>query len=227
VHAYSLFVWLVADGWCWFVLREKYCWLVAGVWFVLREKYCWLVSDKPNEQGATPSTAEVEDAWRSDGANGDWWVYHALVVYILLGDILKFDIMFASLSRFDTTITTTCGVTLTFGSVKFWKVCKLKVNFRRLVGGLSVDFVVREKYRSLNDFRWLALICYERKYCWLVLIGQTNKTEQTSQTIISSTSESGLSISIYIGRVFSTSRSNYSHIGISQTIGYFCILEVS
>jgi hypothetical protein len=26
IHAYiSLFVWLVADGWCWFVLREKYC----------------------------------------------------------------------------------------------------------------------------------------------------------------------------------------------------------
>jgi hypothetical protein len=44
-------VWLVADGWCWFVLREKYCWLVAGGWFVLREKYCWLVADKPNEQG--------------------------------------------------------------------------------------------------------------------------------------------------------------------------------
>jgi hypothetical protein len=48
----SLFVWLVADGWCWFVLREKYCWLVAGGWFVLREKYCWLVADKPSEQGA-------------------------------------------------------------------------------------------------------------------------------------------------------------------------------
>jgi hypothetical protein len=47
----SLFGWLVADGWCWFVLREKYCWLVAGGWFVLREKYCWLVADKPNEQG--------------------------------------------------------------------------------------------------------------------------------------------------------------------------------
>jgi hypothetical protein len=30
----SLFVWLVADGWCWFVLREKYCWLVADGWFV-------------------------------------------------------------------------------------------------------------------------------------------------------------------------------------------------
>jgi hypothetical protein len=28
----------LADGWCWFVLREKYWWLVAGGWFVLREK---------------------------------------------------------------------------------------------------------------------------------------------------------------------------------------------
>jgi hypothetical protein len=46
----SLFVWLVADGWCWFVLREKYCWLVASGWFVVREKYCWLVADKPSEQ---------------------------------------------------------------------------------------------------------------------------------------------------------------------------------
>jgi hypothetical protein len=26
----SLFGWLVADGWCWFVLREEYRWLVAG-----------------------------------------------------------------------------------------------------------------------------------------------------------------------------------------------------
>jgi hypothetical protein len=26
----GLFVWLVADDWCWFVLREKYCWLVVG-----------------------------------------------------------------------------------------------------------------------------------------------------------------------------------------------------
>jgi hypothetical protein len=42
----------VADGWYWFVLREKYCWLVVGGWFVLREKYCWLVADKPNEEGA-------------------------------------------------------------------------------------------------------------------------------------------------------------------------------
>jgi hypothetical protein len=35
-----------------FVMREKYCWLIAGGWFVLREKYCWLVTDKPNEQAA-------------------------------------------------------------------------------------------------------------------------------------------------------------------------------
>jgi hypothetical protein len=47
----SLFGWLVADGWCWFVVREEYCWLVAGGWFVLRDKYCWLVADKPSEQG--------------------------------------------------------------------------------------------------------------------------------------------------------------------------------
>jgi hypothetical protein len=45
----------VADGWYWFVLREKYCWLVVGGWFVLREKYCWLVADKPSEQGAYES----------------------------------------------------------------------------------------------------------------------------------------------------------------------------
>jgi hypothetical protein len=56
-----MFVWLVADGWCWFVLREKYCWLVAGGWFALKEKYCWLVVDKPSKQGA----AEVISDGRS------------------------------------------------------------------------------------------------------------------------------------------------------------------
>jgi hypothetical protein len=25
----SLFGWLVADDWCWFVMKEEYCWLVA------------------------------------------------------------------------------------------------------------------------------------------------------------------------------------------------------
>jgi hypothetical protein len=33
---YSLVGWLVADGWCWFVLREEYCWLVlAGCWWLV------------------------------------------------------------------------------------------------------------------------------------------------------------------------------------------------
>jgi hypothetical protein len=41
-----MFVWLVADGWCCFVLREKYCWLVVDDWFVLTEK--------PSEQGRVP-----------------------------------------------------------------------------------------------------------------------------------------------------------------------------
>jgi hypothetical protein len=54
--SFHLFGWLVADGWCWFALREEYCWLVAGGWFVVRQKYCWLVADKPSEQGA----AEVQ-----------------------------------------------------------------------------------------------------------------------------------------------------------------------
>jgi hypothetical protein len=49
----SLFGWLVGDDWCWFNLREQYCWLVAGGWFVLRGKYCWLVADKPTEQGVS------------------------------------------------------------------------------------------------------------------------------------------------------------------------------
>jgi hypothetical protein len=52
-----MFGWLVADGWCCFVLREKYCWLVAGGWFVVREKYRWLVADKSSEQG--PCSARV------------------------------------------------------------------------------------------------------------------------------------------------------------------------
>jgi hypothetical protein len=51
VRMSSLFGWLVADGWCWFVLREEYSWLVVGGWFVMREKYCWLMADKPSEQG--------------------------------------------------------------------------------------------------------------------------------------------------------------------------------
>jgi hypothetical protein len=56
----SMFVFLVADDRCWFVLREKYCWLIAGGWFVLTEKYCWLVADKPNEQAGLPVFFSLE-----------------------------------------------------------------------------------------------------------------------------------------------------------------------
>jgi hypothetical protein len=47
----SLFGWLVADGWCWFVLREEYCWLVAaGCWWLVRSERKVLLADKPSEQ---------------------------------------------------------------------------------------------------------------------------------------------------------------------------------
>jgi hypothetical protein len=41
-----------AGGW-WLVLvyRVGDGWLVGDGWFILREKYCWLVADKPNEHG--------------------------------------------------------------------------------------------------------------------------------------------------------------------------------
>jgi hypothetical protein len=55
----SLFGWLVADGWCWFLLREEYCWLVAGGWFAVREKYCWLVANKPSKQGDCLSSSHA------------------------------------------------------------------------------------------------------------------------------------------------------------------------
>jgi hypothetical protein len=52
----SLFVWLVADGWCWFVLREKYWWLVcyerkntAGWWLISQANR----ADHPSEFGTT------------------------------------------------------------------------------------------------------------------------------------------------------------------------------
>jgi hypothetical protein len=31
-------------------MRKKYYWLVVGGWFVLKEKYCWLVANKSKEQ---------------------------------------------------------------------------------------------------------------------------------------------------------------------------------
>jgi hypothetical protein len=42
-HICRLFGWLVADGWCWFVLREEYCWLVAaGCWWLIRSDGSWM-----------------------------------------------------------------------------------------------------------------------------------------------------------------------------------------
>jgi hypothetical protein len=37
-------------SWLVLIFSER-SWLVAGGWFVLREKYCWLVVDKPSEHG--------------------------------------------------------------------------------------------------------------------------------------------------------------------------------
>jgi hypothetical protein len=45
----SLFVWLVL------ICCERKV-LLAGCWFVLKEKYCWLVADKPSEQAADHET---------------------------------------------------------------------------------------------------------------------------------------------------------------------------
>jgi len=37
---------IAAGGWCWFVVRENYCWLAGGwCWFGVREKYCWLAGE--------------------------------------------------------------------------------------------------------------------------------------------------------------------------------------
>jgi hypothetical protein len=40
------FGWVVADGWCWFVLREEYCWLVlAGCWWLICSERKVLVAE--------------------------------------------------------------------------------------------------------------------------------------------------------------------------------------
>jgi hypothetical protein len=74
VQVLSLFGWLVADDWCWFVLREEYCWLVTGGWFVVREKYCCLVADKPSEQGVRRSICRVNRVLSQVGPSGGWVV---------------------------------------------------------------------------------------------------------------------------------------------------------
>jgi hypothetical protein len=55
----GLLVWLVADGWCWFVLREKYYWLVAGGWFLIWGKSTaswWLISQSNRARAAQKAT---------------------------------------------------------------------------------------------------------------------------------------------------------------------------
>jgi hypothetical protein len=42
---------MAGAGLFWEKSTAGWFWLVAGGWFVLREKYCWLVADKPSEQG--------------------------------------------------------------------------------------------------------------------------------------------------------------------------------
>jgi hypothetical protein len=52
--------WLVIDGWCWFVMREKYCWLITSGWFVLRENTAgwWLISQANRALAGALSAAE-------------------------------------------------------------------------------------------------------------------------------------------------------------------------
>ena len=60
---------LAGCGWCWFAVRQKYCWLAGGwCWFDVREKHCcWLPAEQsvPWQKlsplhGARPSWL---DAW--------------------------------------------------------------------------------------------------------------------------------------------------------------------
>jgi hypothetical protein len=84
----SLFGWLVADGWCWFVLGDEYCWLVAGGWFVVREKYCWLVADKPSEQGVHSQAPLCNRSWptcSSEARNGAQGGCRCFFLFRLLG----------------------------------------------------------------------------------------------------------------------------------------------
>jgi hypothetical protein len=62
----SLFVWLVAYGWCWFVLREKYCWLIK----IMRKLSRFLTFQKPNYmQFSVTGFAAVLKPTAFDGKN--------------------------------------------------------------------------------------------------------------------------------------------------------------
>jgi hypothetical protein len=50
---------MAGAGLFWEKSTAGWFWLVAGGWFVLREKYCWLVADKPSEQGRFAISLEL------------------------------------------------------------------------------------------------------------------------------------------------------------------------
>jgi hypothetical protein len=52
-----------------------YCWLIVVGWFVLREKYCWLVADKLSEQGAGDGGAARKDGGRRRRSAAWYWVH--------------------------------------------------------------------------------------------------------------------------------------------------------
>ena len=56
----------VAGGWCWFVMREQYCWLAGSwCWFSMREQYCWLVGwqAKRTQQIISPKLLVILADW--------------------------------------------------------------------------------------------------------------------------------------------------------------------
>jgi hypothetical protein len=74
----SLFVWLVADSWCWFVLREKYCWLVVGDWFSQREKSTSVFLDAIRVQ-RLPRRCSVKTTILFEGGRGGEEVFAVIV----------------------------------------------------------------------------------------------------------------------------------------------------
>jgi hypothetical protein len=46
----------------------------CGGWFVLREKYCWLVADKPSEQAVGTRTTSHRAISGSNFLSGYFWI---------------------------------------------------------------------------------------------------------------------------------------------------------
>jgi hypothetical protein len=69
LYIYRNTVFRLADGWCWFVMREKYCWLVA---------------DKPSEQG-DDVFAVILNLWSERQATDDEVVF---LIHHMIGSYL-------------------------------------------------------------------------------------------------------------------------------------------